>query len=506
MSTRFVAAVVSVVFLLAGARTWAVTPQMPYEHSTIATTNGQIRDDELAQMIKDAINNSGNTPSSVKVFFNSCFGGGMLDEIANAVAPIPFVGASASDSDQPAWAPNDDYAGDTGSGAGWSNALAGGITGANPGDNVAGTATAAGANDPYAPGGAWVGGIPPGGEPEQPQTVTANGGAGVTWSSGAEAVVFGGSSTGQEDGDVSCANDVYNMEDAFLDMWGGDPNSNVWSTGGNPGGGGSTQDLQAMLTGACNNINPGEELVLYVGDHGDTEFDFDEWLAWFWAQPVVIPPGGFVMTGPGGELPVLHEGWEQGLTGNEALGDTVEPGINLQAAIGEPFAVDSFFDVYWDGVPLDLPEVLFPDEEVFIPIPYDAALFAEGEHLLEFVPTGVPAPYDLWLENLELTSGEIRKLEAIGPLEGDYNGNGLVDAADYTVWRDAVESGVAELLNDPSPGIVDESDYWYWREHYGEVVPLPAGIGSSLVTTVPEPAASWLAVLALVAMVVTRRR
>ena len=53
---------------------------------------------------------------------------------------------------------------------------------------------------------------------------------------------------------------------------------------------------------------------------------------------------------------------------------------------------------------------------------------------------------------------------------GDYNGNGVIDAADYTTWRDAMTAGATSLLNDPTPGTVDESDYMYWRENFGAVL------------------------------------
>ena len=53
-------------------------------------------------------------------------------------------------------------------------------------------------------------------------------------------------------------------------------------------------------------------------------------------------------------------------------------------------------------------------------------------------------------------------------LLGDYNGNGTIDAADYTVWRDALAAGSPSLLNDATPAAVDESDYTYWRAHFGE--------------------------------------
>ena len=79
-------------------------------------------------------------------------------------------------------------------------------------------------------------------------------------------------------------------------------------------------------------------------------------------------------------------------------------------------------------------------------------------------------------------------------LLGDYNGNQVVDAADYTVWRDRL--GGSSLLNDESPGTVDINDYNYWKSHFGQT--LVAGGASA----VPEP--SWLAGWAI-ALLVWRR-
>ena len=44
---------------------------------------------------------------------------------------------------------------------------------------------------------------------------------------------------------------------------------------------------------------------------------------------------------------------------------------------------------------------------------------------------------------------------------GDYNSNGIVDAADYVVWRDNIGNGFS-LPNDDSPG-VGHDDYTRWR-------------------------------------------
>ena len=76
---------------------------------------------------------------------------------------------------------------------------------------------------------------------------------------------------------------------------------------------------------------------------------------------------------------------------------------------------------------------------------------------------------------------------------GDYNGNGIVDAADYTAWRDALTAGSTSLLNDPTPGVVDETDFLYWRAHFGETLGSGAGAGQ---TAVPEPATLTLMILA----------
>jgi hypothetical protein len=74
-------------------------------------------------------------------------------------------------------------------------------------------------------------------------------------------------------------------------------------------------------------------------------------------------------------------------------------------------------------------------------------------------------------------------------LLGDYNQNGVVDAADYSVWRDAMTAGATSLSNDQTPGSVTEADFLYWRAHFGESV--SSGAGSSL-ASVPEPASLFL--------------
>jgi hypothetical protein len=68
-------------------------------------------------------------------------------------------------------------------------------------------------------------------------------------------------------------------------------------------------------------------------------------------------------------------------------------------------------------------------------------------------------------------------------LLGDYNNNGVADAADYVLWRKY--NGTATTLpNDSTPG-TDASDFTVWRSHFGQ----PPGSGSNSITNaaIPEP-------------------
>ena len=79
-------------------------------------------------------------------------------------------------------------------------------------------------------------------------------------------------------------------------------------------------------------------------------------------------------------------------------------------------------------------------------------------------------------------------------LLGDYNRNGVIDAADYTVWRDALGAPGTPIFNDPTPGSVDESDFVYWRDHYGDT---PGGGAGQTSVNVPEPDSLLLMTLSI---------
>jgi hypothetical protein len=88
-------------------------------------------------------------------------------------------------------------------------------------------------------------------------------------------------------------------------------------------------------------------------------------------------------------------------------------------------------------------------------------------------------------------------------LAGDYNANGVVDAADYVVWRQ-LPSGPGILANDATPGTISSADYDVWRAHFGQTA--GSGSGASANSAVPEPATMILLVLAAAGWYLRRRR
>ena len=63
---------------------------------------------------------------------------------------------------------------------------------------------------------------------------------------------------------------------------------------------------------------------------------------------------------------------------------------------------------------------------------------------------------------------------------GDYNHNNIVDAADYTVWRNTLGLSVVTPYvgaDGDGDGAIDSADYSVWKSHYGESIEQGAGSG-----------------------------
>jgi T5SS/PEP-CTERM-associated repeat protein len=78
---------------------------------------------------------------------------------------------------------------------------------------------------------------------------------------------------------------------------------------------------------------------------------------------------------------------------------------------------------------------------------------------------------------------------------GDYNNNGIVDAADYTVWRDNLGAPPGTLINDVDGGVIDQDQYDTWKANFGN----SSGSSSQSNAAVPEPATWLLLTMAVIA-------
>jgi hypothetical protein len=79
---------------------------------------------------------------------------------------------------------------------------------------------------------------------------------------------------------------------------------------------------------------------------------------------------------------------------------------------------------------------------------------------------------------------------------GDYNGDGVVDARDYTVWRNTMGQVVPPLTgaDGNGDGTVNVLDYTVWKNNYGQTAPGPGSLVGPI-STVPEPNTALLATI-----------
>jgi hypothetical protein len=87
-------------------------------------------------------------------------------------------------------------------------------------------------------------------------------------------------------------------------------------------------------------------------------------------------------------------------------------------------------------------------------------------------------------------------------LPGDFDGSGVVDEGDYTLWKNTFGLTGDQAADGNGNGVVDAADYTVWRDHCGT-----AGGGALTTTaTVPEPATALMALAASIAFAMQRRR
>jgi len=173
--------------------------------------------------------------------------------------------------------------------------------------------------------------------------------------------------------------------------------------------------------------------------------------------------------------------------------------------------VDDAFNT-WNGIPVNAADFLSLDDTIargprnpdgglpvsdFLKLASDSNLINAGTPI-SFVFNGVT--YNIPYTGSAPDLGAYETGTSPPALPGDYNGDNTVDARDYTIWRDAVDSAVT-LPNDATPGIVDASDFEVWKAHFGESL-----TGAAASAAVPEPTALLLAFVAIAGLSSAVRR
>ena len=97
------------------------------------------------------------------------------------------------------------------------------------------------------------------------------------------------------------------------------------------------------------------------------------------------------------------------------------------------------------------------------------------------------------------------RLEVV--LAGDFNGDGIVNLADYTIWRDTLGSTVDLAADADGNLVIDENDYALWKTGFGlSDDDFPPSSSASVTATVPEPPNFVLLMLVLSAQAILTYR
>ncbi len=149
----------------------------------------------------------------------------------------------------------------------------------------------------------------------------------------------------------------------------------------------------------------------------------------------------------------------------------------------------------FDGRDPNMPQDNWIQYTVNAVAPAGTAYVRESLFFIQLTPNQGGA---VWFDNASL----VRLTADVVALAGDYNNNGVVDTADYVIWRNSV--GQATLTNRGTgiTGPVGQADYNYWRAHFGQT----AGSGTIAGSAVPEPATMAFSLVAVIACGLCRRR
>lgn len=107
-------------------------------------------------------------------------------------------------------------------------------------------------------------------------------------------------------------------------------------------------------------------------------------------------------------------------------------------------------------------------------------------------------------QNVQLYQLDISLIATISVLPGDFNSDGTVDAADFTVWRDELGGTGPDLHADGNGDlVVDHLDYSLWKSQFGTTAS-PATASAS--TIVPEPSRPLLWIALAIGVCTSQRK
>ena len=90
-------------------------------------------------------------------------------------------------------------------------------------------------------------------------------------------------------------------------------------------------------------------------------------------------------------------------------------------------------------------------------------------------------------------------VDAVSVINSDFNGDGVVNAADYSVWRDSLgQTGVSLAADADGDGVVTNADYAIWKSNFGAISVVGPGAAASSAIAVPEPTGITMMVVASV--------
>jgi glucose/arabinose dehydrogenase len=187
---------------------------------------------------------------------------------------------------------------------------------------------------------------------------------------------------------------------------------------------------------------------------------------------------------PPGYVPPVYDYASNGsglFGGNSVVGGYVYRGPDPEVQ-GRYFFGDSFPSQLWTfdpanptGTVQNLDTLLNPGGTIGTPVSF-----------------GEDTNGNLYIVDLD---GQIFRINTDALLDGDYNGDGLVDMGDYNVWAAAYGQTTASGADGNGDGVVDAADYTVWRDN-------ASGAPTS---SVPEPS-SLMLVLSLAAASTSLRR